>query len=86
MRLFKFESILLIFNNNEIINVINTNFNVLKFDVFHSKTCEIKELIVNSHLTPLSTRCNALKGFKASPLKLIASLASSSNTQIPNPN
>ena len=55
IRLFKFESTLLIFNNNEIINVINTNFNVLEFDVFYSKIYEIKELIINPHLISLST-------------------------------
>ena len=53
-RLFKFESTLLIFNNNEIINVININFNELELDVSYSKIYEIKKLIVNSHLISLS--------------------------------
>ena len=89
-RLFKFESILLIFNNNEIINVVNINFNKLEFNVFHSKICEIKELIVNFHSIFLSIRCNALKNFKALPLNLIIffliknSLASFLNTRILN--
>ena len=54
IRLFKFESISLIFNNNEIINVININFNVLEPDVLYLKTCEIKKLIVNFYLIFLS--------------------------------
>ena len=54
IRLFKFESTLLIFNNNEIINVVNTNFNELELDIFHSKIYEIKKLIVNFHLIFLS--------------------------------
>ena len=49
MRLFKIESTSLTFNNNEIINVIRTNFNVLKLNVFNSKTYDIKKLIVNFH-------------------------------------
>ena len=53
-RLFKSESTSLIFNNNKIINVINTNFNELELDVFYSKIYEIKKLIVNSHLILLS--------------------------------
>ena len=68
MRLFKFESTLLIFNNNEIINVMNTNFSELEFDVFYSKIYEIKELIVNFYLILLSILYNAFKGFKASSL------------------
>ena len=64
IRLFKFESTLLIFNNNEIINVINTNFNELELDVFYLKTYEIKKLIVNFYLIFLSTLYNALKNFK----------------------
>ena len=70
-RLFKFESISLIFNNNETINVVNINFNKLEFDVFHSKTCEIKELIVNLYLILLSIRCNVFKNFKILSLNLI---------------
>ena len=70
IRLFKLESILLIFNNNEIINVININFNKLELDVFYSKTCEIKELIINFHLILLSIRCNVFKGFKTLSLNL----------------
>ena len=54
MRLFKIESTSLIFNNNEIISVININFNALKLNVFDSKICDIKELIINSHLILLS--------------------------------
>ena len=55
-----------IFNNNEIINVVNTNFNVLKLNVLDSKTYEIKKLIVNSHLIFLSIRYNAFEIFKIS--------------------
>ena len=54
MRLFKIELTLLIFNNNEIINVINTNFNMFKLNVLDSKTCEIKKLIDNPYLILLS--------------------------------
>ena len=68
MRLFKFESTLLIFNNNEIINVANINFNALKLNVFNIKTYKIKELIVNFYLIPLSTRYNV---FKNSPFNSI---------------
>ena len=68
IKLFKFESISLIFNNNEIINIININFNELELDVFYSKICEIKELIVNSYLILLLTRYNVFKGFKTSSL------------------
>ena len=71
MRLFNFELTLLIFNNNEIINVVNTNFNVLKLDVFHLKIYEIKKLIVNFHLIFLLIRCDAFKSFKASLFKSI---------------
>ena len=71
IRLFKFESILLIFNNNEIINVININFNKLELDVSHLKICEIKKLIINFYSILLSTRCNALKSFKISFFNLI---------------
>ena len=53
MRLFKIELTPLIVNNNEIINVVNTNFNVLKFNVFDSKICDIKKLIVNFYLISL---------------------------------
>ena len=70
-RLFKFELILLIFNNNEIISVININFNKLELDVFYSKIYEIKKLIVNFYLIFLSTRYNVFKGFKTLPLNLI---------------
>ena len=71
MRLFKPESTSLIFNNNKIINVVNTNFNVLEPDVSHLKIYEIKKLIVNSHLIFLSIRYNVFKSFKTSPLKSI---------------
>ena len=90
MRLFKFESTSLIFNNNEIINIVNTNFNILEFDVSHSKICEIKKLIVNPYLISLSTRYNAFKSFKTSSFKSIIffqfmiSLASFLNTRILN--
>ena len=70
-KLFKFESISLIFNNNKIINVVNINFNELELDVFYSKTYEIKKLIVNFHLIFLSTRCNAFKDFKTLSLNLM---------------
>ena len=73
IKLFKFELILLIFNNNEIINVVNINFNVLELDVLSLKICEIKKLIVNSYLILLSTRYNVFKNFKISPLNLIIS-------------
>ena len=66
MRLFKNELTSLIFNNNEIFNVINTNFNALKLNVFDSKICDIKKLIVNFHLISLSTRYNAFEIFKIS--------------------
>ena len=90
-RLFKFESTLLIFNNNKIISVVNINFNELELDVFHSKICEIKKLIVNFYLISLSTRCNAFKSFKTLFLNLIIffqiknSLASLLNIRILNP-
>ena len=90
MRLFKPESISLIFNNNEIINVVNINFNVLELDIFHSKTYEIKKLIVNSHLISLSIRYNVFKNFKTSPFKsmisfqFMISLASLLNIRILN--
>ena len=89
-RLFKFESTLLIFNNNEIISVININFNELELDVFHSKIYEIKKLIINFHLIFLSTRCNVFKNFKTLSLNLIIffqiknSLASFLNIRILN--
>ena len=89
-RLFKFESTLLIFNNNEIINVVNTNFNEFELDVFYSKTCEIKKLIVNFYLIFLLIRCNAFKSFKALFFNLIIlfqiknSLANSLNIRILN--
>ena len=54
MRLFKIELTSLIFNNNEIINIVNINFNALKLNVFDSKICDIKKLIVNPHLISLS--------------------------------
>ena len=54
MRLFKIELTSLIFNNNEIINVVNINFNVFKLNVFDSKIYEIKKLIVNFYLIFLS--------------------------------
>ena len=68
MRLFKIELTLSIFNNNEIINVVNTNFNVLKLNVLDSKIYEIKKLIVNFYLILLSIRYNVFEIFKASPL------------------
>ena len=82
MKLFKSESILLIFNNNEIINVVNMNFNELELDVSHLKIYEIKKLIVNFHLTLLSTRCNVFKNFKTLFFNLIIlnSLANPLNT------
>ena len=64
MRLFKIESTSLTFNNNEIINVVNTNFNVLKLNVLDSKICDIKKLIVNPHLISLSIRYNVFEIFK----------------------
>ena len=70
-RLFKLESTSLIFNNNKIINVVNTNFNELELDVFHLKIYEIKELIVNFYLIFLSTRCNVFKSFKTLSFNLI---------------
>ena len=70
-RLFKSESISLIFNNNEIINIVNTNFNELELDVFYSKIYKIKKLIINFHLIFLSTQCNVFKGFKALLFNLI---------------
>ena len=70
-RLFKLESILLIFNNNEIINIVNTNFNKLKLDVSHSKIYEIKKLIINFYSISLSTRYNVFKNFKTLLLNLI---------------
>ena len=70
-RLFKLESTSLIFNNNEIINVININFNELELDVSHSKIYEIKKLIVNSYLIFLSTRYNVFKSFKILFLNLM---------------
>ena len=73
IKLFKIESTSLIFNNNEIINVININFNVLKLNVFNSKTCEIKKLIDNPHLIFLSIRYNVFKIFKISSLNSIIS-------------
>ena len=54
MKLFKIELTSLIFNNNEIINIINTNFNVLKLNVLNSKIYEIKKLIDNLYLIFLS--------------------------------
>ena len=90
IKLFKFELISLTFNNNEIINVININFNVLELDVSHSKICEIKKLIINFHLISLSTRCNAFKSFKISFFKsiiffqFIISFANSLNIRILN--
>ena len=90
MKLFKFKSISLNFNNNEIINVVNINFNVLELDVFHSKIYEIKKLIVNSHLISLSIRYNVFKDFKTSFFKSIISfqfmisLANSLNIRILN--
>ena len=89
-RLFKFESISLIFNNNEIINVVNTNFNELELDVFHSKICEIKKLTVNPHLILLLIRYNVFKSFKTLSFNLIIlfqiknSLANLLNTRILN--
>ena len=68
MRLFKSELTSLIFNNNEIINVINTNFNEFELDVFYSKIYEIKKLIINFHLIFLSIRYNVFKSFKISSL------------------
>ena len=73
MRLFKIELTLLFFNNNEIINVINTNFNMLKLNVLDSKIYKIKKLIVNSHLVSLLTRYNVFEIFKTSPLNSITS-------------
>ena len=70
-RLFKFESTLLIFNNNEIINVENINFNELELDVSYLKIYEIKKLIVNSYSILLSIRYNVFKSFKALLLNLI---------------
>ena len=70
-KLFKSESISLIFNNNKIINVINMNFNELELDVFHLKIYKIKKLIVNSHLIFLSIRYNVFKNFKTLSLNLI---------------
>ena len=90
MRLFKSESILLIFNNNKIINVVNMNFNKLELDVSYSKTCEIKKLIVNFHSILLSTRYNVFKNFKTLSFNLIIlfqiknSLASSLNIRTLN--
>ena len=90
MRLFKFELTLLIFNNNEIINVVNTNFNKLELDVSHLKTYEIKKLIINFHLTFLSILYNAFKNFKTSFFNSIIffqfknSIASSLNIRILN--
>ena len=55
MKLFKIESTSLTFNNNKIINVINTNFNALKLNVFNLKIYDIKKLIVNFYLISLST-------------------------------
>ena len=66
MKLFEIELTSLIFNNNEIINVVNMNFNALKFNVFDSKIYNIKELIVNFYLIFLSIRYNAFKIFKTS--------------------
>ena len=71
IRLFNFELILLIFNNNEIINVININFNELELDVFHLKIYKIKKLIVNFHLIFLSILYNVFKGFKVSFFNLM---------------
>ena len=68
IKLFKIELTSLIFNNNEIINVVNINFNMLKFNVLDSKTCDIKKLIVNLHSIFLSIRYNVFKIFKASLL------------------
>ena len=90
MRLFKIESTSLTFNNNEIINVVNTNFNVFKLNVFDLKICEIKEFIVNSHLIFLLIRYNVFETFKASLFNLIISfrlinlLANLLNIQILN--
>ena len=64
MKLFKIESTSLIFNNNEIISVVNTNFNAFKFNVFDSKICDIKKLTVNFYLISLSTRYNVFEIFK----------------------
>ena len=85
MRLFKFESTLLIFNNNKIINVINTNFNVLKLNVLDSKICEIKKLIVNSHLISLFIRYNVFKISSFNSIiffQIVNSFASFLNIQI----
>ena len=90
IKLFKLESISLIFNNNEIINVVNTNFNVLESDISHSKIYEIKKLIVNFYLIFLLTRYNVLKSFKTSFFKsiiffqLIISFVSFLNIRISN--
>ena len=73
IKLFKIESTSLMFNNNEIINVININFNVFKFNVLDSKICEIKKLIINLHLIFLSTRYNAFEVFKISLFNSIIS-------------
>ena len=53
--LFKIESTSLIFNNNETISIINTNFNMFKPNALDSKIYEIKKLIVKSLLIFLST-------------------------------
>ena len=88
IRLFKFEFTSLIFNNNEIINVVNINFNLFKLNVLDSKIYEIKKLIVNSYLISLSIRYNAFKIFKISSLnsifffQFINSLASFLNIRI----
>ena len=57
----KFELMLLIFNDNKIINIVNTNFNMFKLNALNSKTCEIKNIIDNFHLILFSIRYNALK-------------------------
>ena len=66
MRLFKIESTSSIFNNNEIISVVNINFNALKLNVLNLKIYDIKELIVNFYLIFLLTRYNVLEVFKTS--------------------
>ena len=73
IKLFKIELTLSIFNNNEIINIININFNVLKLNVLDSKIYEIKKLIINLHLISLSTRYNVFEVFKISFFNSITS-------------
>ena len=66
----KFELTLLIFNNNEIVKIININFNVLKFNVLNLKIYEIKNVIFNFYLISFLIRYNV---FKSSSLNLIIS-------------